>query len=149
MAVYALVDVGGNLVVNLPNMTLEQAEQIQDELIEDGVGVRIAIVEPSVIEMTIQKSLAEKPELQGVIENYKVNGMSNDDILHMIRIGFCQPRFYKPAIWRQSKALMDSLVCPLGLAYQLGTRHDKVKYFSDFDKADVTAQIQQILCRKD
>ena len=28
---------------------------------------------------------------------------------HLIGIGFCQPKFYKPHIWRQAKTIMEWL----------------------------------------
>lgn len=28
---------------------------------------------------------------------------------HLIGIGFCQPKFYKPHIWRKAKAIMEWL----------------------------------------
>jgi hypothetical protein len=34
---------------------------------------------------------------------------SQDTTEHLIGIGFCQPKFYKPHIWRKAKAIMEWL----------------------------------------
>lgn len=146
---FALLDVGGNVVGKFIGIELEEAEKYLAEIVDDGVDVRLGLFNPPLIETAIKKSMAEKPELQGVIEYYMDKGLSKDDILHLIRIGLCQPRFYKPEIWRRSKALMDKLVCPLGLAYADHDGRGKGKYSTDYDIGDITYEIQQMLCRKD
>ncbi len=40
----------------------------------------------------------------------KSKQLTKDEILNYIRIGFCQPKFYKPSVWRKAKFIMDKLV---------------------------------------
>ncbi|WP_026959877.1 hypothetical protein [Aliagarivorans taiwanensis] len=71
--------------------------------------------------------------------------MTRKDANSLVAIGFCIPRFYKPAVWAKAKRLMDNVVCPAGLA----TAHDfgrgKGKYTSPLDITDVQKQTLTIL----
>jgi len=67
------------------------------------------------------------------------------EVIHLVGIGFCQPKFYKKNVWRKAKQLMDDVVCPNGLAYPFEFGRGKGKYKSEFDIDDVQNKTIAIL----
>lgn len=70
---------------------------------------------------------------------------TEDEVRHLVGIGFCQPRFYKPSVWRKAKRLMDNIVCPNGLAFPFDFGRGKGKYESDFSIEEVKSRTIEIL----
>ena len=101
--------------------------------------------EPNGLQQAINNSLIANPGLVKVIASYKAKRWTSVEVKSVIGIAFCQPKFYTPTAWRRSKALMDSLVCPLGLAFPHDFGRGKGKYSTDFDIDDVAKEIQRLI----
>lgn len=79
------------------------------------------------------------------IKLYKSKNLTRDDINILIGIGFCQPKFYKPSAWKKAKAIMDNLVCPLGLAFPHDYGRGKGKFSSNYDIDEVKEKIADLI----
>lgn len=55
---------------------------------------------------------------------------SHEEAHTLLGIGFCQSSFYKPAVWRQARSIMDSIMVPNDLAYPHDFGRGKGKYES-------------------
>lgn len=71
----------------------------------------------------------------------KKTRLSADTIDVLVKIGFCQPKFYKPASWARAKRFMDSVVCPAGLAKPFDFGRGKGKYTTSLDVDDVVSKV--------
>ena len=63
--------------------------------------------------------------------------LKKEEVLSLVGIGFCQPKFYKPSVWRKAKRLMDTIVCPNNLAYPHDFGRGKGKYNTELSIEDV------------
>lgn len=70
------------------------------------------------------------------------------EVESLVGIGFCQPKFYKPGVWRKAKKLMDTVVCPNGLARPFDFGRGKGKYDSELSIKDVQARTIDILSKQ-
>ncbi len=61
----------------------------------------------------------------------KYHSMEKEQILELVRIGFCQPKFYKRSAWLNAKSIMEDILIPRGLAYAHDFGHGKGKFSSD------------------
>lgn len=71
--------------------------------------------------------------------------LNEDEVLALIGIGFCQPKFYKRRVWLRAKKLMDEVICPNKLAYPSDFGRGKGKYDTDFDIDDVKQKAIEIM----
>ena len=69
---------------------------------------------------------------------------SKEEIEMYVGIGFCQPKFYKPEVWRKAKRVME-IACYLGLAEPFDFGRGKGKYHSGLSKSQVVLGILQAL----
>jgi hypothetical protein len=63
----------------------------------------------------------------------------------LVKIGFCQPKFYKRSVWLKAKKLMDEVVVPNGLAEPFDYGRGKGKYTSDLRVEEVVHKVKIIL----
>jgi len=71
--------------------------------------------------------------------------LTEDEVMSLIGIGFCQPKFYKPVIWRKAKKLMDDVVCANNLARPFNFGRGKGKYTTDYEIEEVKEKTISIL----
>lgn len=57
-----------------------------------------------------------------------IKKMSKEEFLHFGSIGFCQPKFYKPSVWRKGKSIIELVLIPNGLAIPYDYGWGKGKY---------------------
>ena len=69
---------------------------------------------------------------------------TEDELETYVRIGFCQPKFYRPEAWRKAKRVME-IACSLGLAKPFDYGRGKGKYDSDRDPKEVFSMIMKAL----
>jgi len=72
--------------------------------------------------------------------------MDKAEIIKYIGIGFCQPKFYKPAAWRKAKLIMNKLVSlNVGvIPYDFGRGKGKFITTGDLDKLKLSDAIDQL-----
>lgn len=75
-----------------------------------------------------------------------LNKFTDDEIVQFVNIGFCQPKFYRPEVWRKAKRVME-IACSLGLAEPYDFGRGKGKYTSDLDMSEVSAKLLKIVKR--
>lgn len=146
MQTYRIVDGKDNVVDDLVGLNLANAERVLCNVLNHGEDAYLQEEDPSEVELVIRASRAERPGLTDVIRSYRQKGWTEDDIGEAVRIGFCQPKFYKRSSWARSKILMDTLIVPLGLAYPHDFGRGKGKYESEFDINTVVAEIVNLIC---
>ena len=66
-----------------------------------------------------------------------LQNLNQEEFEGLVRIGFCQPKFYKRSVWLKAKKLMDELVCPAGLAKPFDFGKGKGKFSSDLSISEV------------
>jgi hypothetical protein len=69
-----------------------------------------------------------------------VKKLTEDEIENLVRIGFGQPKFYRPEVWRKAKRVMI-IACSLGLAEPFDFGRWKGKYLTDLSYSDVVSGI--------
>jgi hypothetical protein len=67
------------------------------------------------------------------------------DVENLIKIGFCQPKFYKRSVWLKAKNLMDNVVVPAGLAKPFDYGRGKGKYTTNLSIEEVIQKTIDIL----
>lgn len=67
-----------------------------------------------------------------LIEIWKAK-TTEDDVITLVKIGFCQPKFYKANVWRKAKTFFDEVLVPHGLAFPYDFGRGKGKFDSHFD----------------
>lgn len=65
---------------------------------------------------------------------------TEDEVLTLVKIGFCQPKFYKANIWKKAKTFFDEVLVPNELAYAFDFGRGKGKFDSKFDIEHVQQQ---------
>lgn len=142
---YSIVNGKGSVIENLTGLSLNDAENALCRQINLGADAFISDDEPNDLQQAMNNSLSANPELIKVIASYKAKRWSSLEVKSVIRIAFCQPKYYTPTAWRRSKTLMDTLVCPLGLAFPHDYGRGKGKYSTNFDIDEVTKEIQRLI----
>lgn len=71
--------------------------------------------------------------------------MNKQEVENLVKIGFCQPMFYKRSVWLKAKKLMDTVVVPNGLAKPFDYGRGKGKYTSDMRIEEVVSKTVSIL----
>lgn len=142
---HSIVNKQGAVIEGLTGLSLTDAETALCRQINLGADAYISDDEPNELQLAINKSLVANPCLVQVIASYKAKRWSSVDVKCVIGISFCQPKHYTTTAWRRSKTLMDSLVCPLGLAFPHDYGRGKGKYSTDFDIDDVAREIQRLI----
>lgn len=61
---------------------------------------------------------------------YYWSRVPEDDLRALIRIGFCQKKFYKKSVWNRAKRLMDQILIPFGFAQRCEHKQCKGRYVS-------------------
>lgn len=142
---HSIVNAKGKVIEGLTGLSLADAESALYRQITLGADAYISDDEPNGLQKAINTSLVANPGLVQVIAAYKAKRWSSVDVRSVICIAFCQPKNYTPAAWRRSKTLMDTLVCPLGLAFAYDFGRGKGKYSTDFDIDEVAKEIQRLI----
>lgn len=146
---YRVVNSRGNLLDNDPDfkgLTLSQAERILCKVLNCGANAYIQEEELSEIAAIIEAGLKANPSLLEVVAWFRKKHWSREQAKNFTGIGFCQPKFYLPAAWRQAKNLMDKLLVPLSLAYPHDYGRGKGKYSSNLDITKVRAEVVNLIC---
>ena len=73
-----------------------------------------------------------------------LQGFTKDELESYVNIGFCQPKFYRPEVWRKAKRVMD-IACLLGLAKPFDFGRGKGKYDSDLKPSEVVSKLMKAL----
>jgi len=66
--------------------------------------------------------------------------LTEEEIENLVRIGFDQPKFYRPEVWRKAKRVM-TIACSLGLAKPFDFGWGKGKYITNLSYSDVVSGI--------
>ncbi|EGT5282748.1 hypothetical protein NMJ53_012055 [Clostridioides difficile] len=69
------------------------------------------------------------------IEN-NLNIELNNTIEHLIGIGFCEQKYYKPTVWKYANLVMQEL-CSMGLTYPFDFGRGKGKYQTNIDEETI------------
>jgi len=142
---HSIVNGQGNVIEGLTGLSLADAETALYRQIKLGEDAYISDDEPNGLQQAINLSLVANPTLVQVIAMYKAKRWTSVEVKSVVSIAFCQPKYYTPTAWRRSKKLMDSLVCPLGLAFPHDYGRGKGKYSTDFDIDEVAKEIQRLI----
>jgi len=69
---------------------------------------------------------------------------TNDEIARLVRIGFCQPKFYTQATWKKAKTLMF-LACEMNIGVIYKPHRNKGHFWIESETAigicDVTTEL--------
>ncbi len=83
-------------------------------------------------------------KMNNVLELWK-GKTTEDEVISLVKIGFCQPRFYKANIWKKAKDFFNEVLVPNELAYAFDFGRGKGKFDSQFDIEHVQQQALMLI----
>jgi hypothetical protein len=121
----------------------------RDRVVDDLVGLTLSEAEQALcrqLNLGVNAYLQEDDGSPACVKKFRLKKLTREEVYNLIGIGFCQPKFYKPHVWKQAKQLMDGLVCTLGFAFPYDFGRGKGKYESKHEIAEVKEQIANLIC---
>jgi hypothetical protein len=83
-------------------------------------------------------------KMNKVLELWK-GKTTEDEVISLVKIGFCQPIFYKANIWKKAKDFFNEVLVPNELAYAFDFGRGKGKFDSQFDIEHVQQQALMLI----
>lgn len=111
---YQIVTARGKVIDDLTGLTLFDAEQALTRVLNHGFNAYLQ-------------------EVPTPLEIWQSKGLVEEEIKELVHIGFCQPKLYKPSVWKKAKALMEQLLVPAALAFPYDYGRGKGKFSTDYD----------------
>lgn len=111
---YEIVTARGKVIDDLTGLTLFEAELALTRAINLGYNAYLQ-------------------EVPTPLQIWQSKGLLEDEIKELVHIGFCQPKFYKPSVWKKAKALMEQLLVPASLVFPYDYGRGKGKFSTDYD----------------
>lgn len=126
---YRVVTSRGRVIDDMENLSLSEAEH----------GLCRAL------DLGYDAYLQDQPT---AVDIWRAKNLTQDEVKTLIKIGFCQPKFYKPSIWRKAKSLMDEIAVPHKLARPHDYGRGKGKFTSDLGINDVWEAVAKLICQE-